>query len=179
MFEGWANFFVVLGTAAAALIGVMALIATLTAGGNHTRAERGQRLFLTPTVFHLAAVLTLSALTLAPRQPPAFHLALMMALTLYGLIYSIIVAVQLSKAGQETSPHWSDFWCYGALPVAVYAATELALVLGFSDRGEGCFALAACLLLLLLAAIRNAWDLVTWLAPRRAALKRAPDKPID
>ncbi len=179
MFEGWSNYYNVLGTAAAALIGVMALVATLTAGGNRSRAERGQRLFLTPTVFHLAAVLTLSALTLAPRQPPLFHVVMMMALTLYGLGYSVLIAVQLTRVGQETSPHWSDFWCYGALPVAVYAAIELALLSSFAWRGPACFAFAAGLLALLLAAIRNAWDLVTWLAPRRETLKRAPDKPID
>ncbi len=179
MFEGWKDFFVVLGTAAAALIGVMALVATLTAGGDRTKAERGQRLYLTPTVFHLAAVLTLSAITLAPRQAPGVHLALLMALTFYGLIYSLVIAVQLARVGPESSPHWSDFWCYGVMPAAVYVAIGLALASSIGWRGEGCFAFAAGLLVLLLAAIRNAWDLVTWLAPRREALKRPADKPID
>jgi hypothetical protein len=176
MFEGWGNFFVVLGTAAAALIGVMALVATLTAGGARSSAERGQRLYLTPTVFHLAAVLTLSTLTLAPRQPPAVHLLMIMALTLYGLGYAAVVAVQLSRAGPAAAPHWSDFWCYGAIPVAVYTAIALALLLSFARPGEGCFGFAAGLLALLLAAIRNAWDLVTWLAPRREPLNHTPDK---
>jgi len=179
MFDGWSTFYGLVGGAAATLIGIMALVATLTSGsGNPARAERGQRLFLTPTVFHMAGVLTLSALTLAPRQGHLAHAVLMTVPTLYGLVYAVIVAVQLSKVSSETAPHWSDFWCYGVLPVAAYAAILLAIPAAALWRGPGCVAFAAFLLVLLLTAIRNAWDLVIWLAPRRESLMR-PDPPPE
>jgi len=179
MFEGWGNYFAVLGEAAATLIGVMALVATLTSGsGNPARAERGQRLFLTPTVFHMASVLTVSALTLAPRQSAAVHLLLMAGALAWGLGYALVVAVQLARARREASAHWSDFWCYGALPPWPYAAMLAALALARVQREAACAALALSLLALLLVAMRNAWDLVTWLAPRRQTLN-ASDPPIE
>jgi hypothetical protein len=174
MFDGWGNFYGLVGGASATLIGIMALVATLTSGGgNPARAERGQRLFLTPTVFHMAAVLVLSALTLAPRQGPIIHAAIMAVPTAYGFGYALVIAVQLWKVGPDATAHWSDFWCYGVLPVAAYAATLLAIPAAGLWRMPGRVALALCLLALLMTAIRNAWDLVTWLAPRREALSRA------
>jgi hypothetical protein len=179
MFDGWGSFYGLVGGASATLIGIMAVVATLTSGsGNPARAERGQRLFLTPTVFHMAAVLFLSALTLAPRQGPIAHAALMAVPTAYGLGYAVVVAVQLWKVGPDATAHWSDFWCYGVLPVGAYAATLVAIPTAALWPSPGRVAIALCLLALLMTAIRNAWDLVIWLAPRREAPSRS-DRPAE
>lgn len=167
MFVGWDNFYVVLGTSGGALIGIMALVATLTSGNDHSKALRGQRLYLTPTVFHMAAVLTLSAVELAHTAERAFHLLLMAALVLYGLGFAVVIAVQLARADRSSAPHWSDFWCYGFLPAAVYGLLAIALASTAAWPVQACYAFALGLLVLLLVAIRNAWDLVTWLAPRK------------
>jgi hypothetical protein len=39
------------------------------------------------------------------------------------------------------------------------------------------YGVALCLLLLLVIAIRNAWDLITWLAPRQRILQAADEEP--
>ena len=56
---------------------------------------------------------------------------------------------------------------YGAAPAAIYfglCAASAAL----ATRAEGAtYAVAALTLTLLLVGIRNAWDLVTWIAPMR------------
>jgi hypothetical protein len=76
-------------------------------------------------------------------------------------------------AGPSIDPaspgHWSDFWAYGALPAAIYLAllaNDAALALGARWAVE---TMAALTLGLLLIGIRNAWDLVTYMAPRGAS----------
>lgn len=172
MFEGWGNYFFLLGSAAAGLIGLMFVVVTLTRGGDHQKAERGQRLFMTPTVFHLASVLTFSALCLLPRVSPGTHRLLLLAGSLYGLGYALVITAQLVHAGRGGAPHWSDAWCYAVAPVVAYGAIAAsAFALGGAREGA-CTALALSLLALLLVAVRNAWDLVTWIAPRR---ERTPE----
>lgn len=180
MFEGWANYYVLLGTSAGALIGVMALVATLTSGGGDpSGALRGQRLFLTPIVFHLAEVLTLSAVILAAHVDTRLQLGLMGGLALFGLGFCIVVGVQIAAPTTQTS-HWSDFWCYGAAPAIASLLLCAALAWAWLGLRDAAPLVALGMLILLLTAIRNAWDLVTWLAPRRPAATRPaalPDKP--
>ena len=167
MFDGWSNYYVLLGTSAGALIGVMALVATLTAAsGDPSRALRGQRLFLTPIVFHLAEVLTLSAVVLAVHVDTRLQLGLMGGLALYGLGFSIVISVQIAAPSTQTS-HWSDFWCYGAAPAIAGLLLCAALMWAWLGLRDAAPLVALGMLVLLLTAIRNAWDLVTWLAPRR------------
>jgi hypothetical protein len=66
----------------------------------------------------------------------------------------------------EAPPHWSDPWCYAVIPGVLYLALGgVALIAGdgtwLTER-----AIALTILVLMLIAIRNAWDLVTWLAPK-------------
>jgi hypothetical protein len=66
-------------------------------------------------------------------------------------------------------PHWSDFWLYAALPTTLYAGLIAASVGIWSRASWAALALAGLLLTLLLLGIRNAWDLVSSIAPGRGA----------
>ena len=71
---------------------------------------------------------------------------------------------EFAKGGEP--PHWSDIWCYGGAPAAIYlgllgCATGVWFHIQLAV-GAG----AALLMILMLVAIRNAWDLITWMAPR-------------
>ena len=167
MFQGWDSFYLLIGSAAAGLIGLLFVVATLTGNRELASALRGARLFLTPTVFHFAVVLVLSALALAPGPVPHAVGLLVGAAALAGLVYSAAITVALVRGEAHETPHWSDFWCYGIVPAAIYlgvAGMAVALWVAAPCAVPG---LAVLLLVLLLAAVRNAWDLVTWLAPRR------------
>jgi hypothetical protein len=173
MFEGWGNFYFLLGSVAAALIGVMALVATLTSGSDRSRAQQGQRLFMTPTVFHLATVLTLSAVALIPHIAPMVQVLIMGGFAFYGVGFAVVIVAQAIRVRSMAS-HWSDFWCYGAAPLGAHAAIVGAIGWSLLWREPARLALALGLLTLLLVAIRNAWDLVTWLAPMRHAPAAPP-----
>ena len=71
MFEGWDNFYLMIGPAAVGLIGLLFVVVTLTAGFERSRAIRGQALYLTPTALHFAMVMVISAVAMAPRLGPA------------------------------------------------------------------------------------------------------------
>ena len=71
MFEGWDNFYLMLGPAAVGLIGLLFVVVTLTAGFDRSKAIRGQALYLTPTALHFGMVMVISAIAMAPRLGPA------------------------------------------------------------------------------------------------------------
>lgn len=165
MFAGWENFYLMIGGAAGALIGLLFVVETLTGGLGADKAELGARVYLTPTVSHFAVILAASAVTAAPRLNPWATAALLIVGGLWGLIYSANVARMLHQRQGPTAPHWTDFWCYGCAPGVFY----LGMLAAAGALGMGVWwgqdALAAALLALLLLTIRNAWDLVVAIAP--------------
>jgi hypothetical protein len=70
----------------------------------------------------------------------------------------------IKRLGSEV--HWSDVWFYGVIPSALYVVLG---IVGFAIR-QGLpwaeYGLAVVVTALLLTAIRNEWDLITWIAPR-------------
>jgi hypothetical protein len=168
MFTGWDNFYFLIGSAAAGLIGLLFVVVTLTAGFERSRALRGATLYMTPTALHFALVLTMSAVAVAPQLSPATTEALLGLAALTGLAHAVRACIGISgpSIDPESPTHWSDFWTYGALPAAIYVlllANDAALALGARWAAE---TMAALALALLLVGIRNAWDLVTYIAPR-------------
>jgi hypothetical protein len=162
MFEGWDSFYLLVGSAAGALVGLLFVVASLTVGIEENRAERGSKFFMSPTVFHLAAVFVISAITMVPRISGADAALVMTAVILVGLTYAVRNALALRQAG--VAQHWTDFWSYGVGPIACYLA--LAVLCWLVSRGDAGAPplLASVLVLFVLLCIRNAWDLVTWIA---------------
>ncbi|HEV2363353.1 MAG TPA: hypothetical protein VGS12_04050 [Caulobacteraceae bacterium] len=169
MFHGWESFFGLTGTAAASLIGLLFIVATLRgAVRDRSQALLGASLFLTPSAMQFGVVLAVSALALAPPLPaPAAPLIVALA-ALAGLGHAGWASFGIASPSVPlAAPHWSDLWLYGVAPGALYlvlggSAAALAAGLAWADA-----AMAAACLALLLMAIRNAWDLVTWMAPAR------------
>jgi hypothetical protein len=77
----------------------------------------------------------------------------------------ICFAIQVQDTPEPN--HWSDIHCYGAIPAALYAFLAGAAGATWAGAPQAANLLGFTLLALLLISIRNAWDLVTYLAPRR------------
>jgi hypothetical protein len=166
MYDNWQSFYQLTGSASGSLIGLMFLVATLTQPRQNSGVQQGAKLFTTPTVFHLTTVLALSGLALAPKAESPLAAVAMGLCAAVGLIYACVIAVQLARVQNPT--HWTDVWCYGVYPVVGYlglAGADAAVWLRIPHAAWGT---AITVLVLLVVAIRNAWDLVTWLAPRRS-----------
>lgn len=168
MFEGWDNYFVLLGTAAAGLIGLLFVVVTLSAGIDRSRALRAGGIYMTPIAVHFGVVLSMSAFTLVPHLTPpqlAGLIALFAALGFSASMRTCFGIVDFHR--NAAPPHWSDFWGYGAAPAAAYLLLETAAWGVWHSADWAPYLLAGVLLVLLLVAIRNAWDLLTWMAPGR------------
>ncbi|MEJ0050118.1 MAG: hypothetical protein WDN02_02690 [Methylovirgula sp.] len=164
MFEGWSDFYVMIGGAAAALIGLLFIVATLSADKDIENPLRGYSVYATPTVFHLAVVLIISAMAVAPHLPRLIVAIIAAGCGIIGLIYSGWVTRQFISEDPPPGFVAADLWLYGVLPITMYLGFEIvaALVAVPMDVAPYLFALATIGLLLI--AINNAWDLASWLS---------------
>src|SRR5712691_6060858 len=87
----WGNFYVIIGSAAAALTGLMFVVVTLIAGTRVQRSYETVGTFGTPTVVHFCASLLIAATLSAPWQA-LWHAGLLLGLYgLGGMIYVVII----------------------------------------------------------------------------------------
>ena len=165
MFNAWHDFFLLIGTAAAALIGWLFVVATLTSGSpDRDRAAHGLRVYSTPTVFHLAMIVLISAIALMPSVSVFAVAGAAAVAAAIGLPYCAYVGREI-RSGRIGS-HKADVWLYGVATAIVYAVL-LAAGIGLGARCPAApWMLAGGLLALQLLSIHNSWDLVTWMAPR-------------
>jgi hypothetical protein len=165
MFEGWHDFYLVLGPASAGLIGLLFIVVTLTAGLDRQRALRGAQVYMTPIVFHLGVLVLLSALALFPNVPGLFIGALAIACGLIGLAYAAYICRAFLTKTVES--YQGDFWFYGVVVGALYAGMAASGVLILLRHEDGPYVLAADQIALFLLMVNNAWDLVVFITPRR------------
>jgi len=168
VFEGWDNYFILMGTAAGSLVGLLFVVITLTTGHDRERVTRGQALYMTPTAVNFGSVLTVSAVVLVPKLPAAGVAGLSALVALWGEFHALRSALGiLALRRADDPPHWTDAWCYGVGPAFAYFGLLGVAVALWTAASWSVYALAALLLVLMLTALRNAWDLVTWIAPMR------------
>jgi hypothetical protein len=175
---GWENFYVIVGSSAAALTGLQFVVITLIAGEDDLRtgdAELGA--FGTPTVVHFCAALLISVIASAP-WPGIRSVAVALGLSgLAGVVYAAVILGR-TRAQMNYKPVLEDMVWHVFLPLGAYSALLLASLVLVSAPRPSLFGVAFAALLLLFIGIRNAWDTVTWLAIQRQQRKpRASDKP--
>ena len=118
---------------------------------------------MTPTVVQFTAVMLVSAIASAP-EPASLQRDALLLLSLVLLAWTLVNLWRMllrPLGGQPT--HWTDPWFYAAAPAVAYLALAVAGAIG-SPLAVGALAVA-----ILILGIRNAWDLITWIAPGRAA----------
>jgi hypothetical protein len=165
MFEGWHDFYLVLGPAAAGLIGLLFVVMSLTRNLDRDKAISGSRVFMTPIVFHLGVLFLLSGLALFPQAGARLMGAATTGCGLLGLAYAAYVSrAFLSKAVES---YEGDLWRYGLGVGALYAGLTAAGVLILARQPIGPEILAIDQIALFLLMINNAWDLVLFIAPMK------------
>ena len=103
MFHGWDSFYLLIGGASGALIGLLFVVETLTAGYEREEALAGASVYVTPILFHFASVLVVSAIALTPGLQAAAAAVLVGFCALAGLAYSVHVSVRL-RLGRAPQP---------------------------------------------------------------------------
>jgi hypothetical protein len=165
MFENWHDFYLVMGPSAAALIGLLFIVVTLTANLERERAIRGAQVFMTPVVFHLGVVVLQSALGLFPGMSALPMGAVVTACGLAGLAYAAYVCHAFMSKSVES--YEGDLLNYGIAVGVIYVGMTTAGVLLLARQTFAPYVLAVDQIALFLMMLNNAWDLVVFITPRR------------
>ena len=188
----WGNYYVITGSAAAALTGLQFVVQTLiaqrdaapraAAQGDAAQgdtpmlaaatAEHTVAAFGTPTVVHFAAALVLSAVMSIPWPAFAPLRLVLLAAGVGGLVYAGVV-FRRTRRQTMYRPVFEDWAWHVVLPAGAYGGFAVAAGL-VRDVTAALFVVAAMMLLLLCIGIHNAWDTVTYLT---AGAQPAPDHP--
>jgi len=163
MFEGWENFFLMAGSAAAVLIGLIFVVISLMHDRPRDSVLAGSKLYMGPIVLSVSFVLALSAAALIPGMTPHEFAAVTAVVAVWGLARGVNSTLGIARLKEV---HWTDVWFYGVIPVVTYLAIGAIAVALWMGWWWGEKALAAVITLGLLLAIRNEWDLITWITPQ-------------
>ncbi|MDB5073747.1 MAG: hypothetical protein JWM87_4858 [Candidatus Eremiobacteraeota bacterium] len=159
----WANFYVITGSSAAALTGLMFVVITLIKDTRLRANSEGIATFSTPTVVHFCVAL-LIAVTLSAPWRSLVPVGVLLALTgLYGVGYTLHITNR-ARRNDAYQPEFEDWLWYSLLPIAAYVAIVAAAIRLPAVPAGSLFALAGGTVFLVFIGIHNAWDVVTYLA---------------
>ncbi len=176
MLSDWNSFYVMMGSSAAALTGLVFIVVTLIRDQSRRGSEAGMATFTTPTVVHFGSALFTSAVMAAPFRslvPIAIVLGIAGA---GGLVYAGRIASQTSNL-DSYRPDAEDWTWHVILPAVAYAMLVIGAVATHWAAAQALFAPAAAVILLIFIGIHNAWDVVTFLATGKA--DALPDRPTN
>jgi hypothetical protein len=163
----WHEFYTLLGTAAATLVGLLFVAATVSSGVFTSNRRAPLRVFLSASLVHFSGVLAVCLIVLAPLQSWLQFGLLILGCSAFGLIYcGLIWRDTVRDSRLIAAIDLEDRIWYLLVPVVGYlleAATGVALVLRLDP---GCTAVALAVGVLMVAGIHNAWDITIWIITR-------------
>jgi hypothetical protein len=173
----WQTFYVLVGTAAATLVGLM--FVAVTFGSSIVRSETSDsaRSFIDPTFTHFVQVLFMACLVVIPTMRP--RLLGVLLLTVSALRFATLFRVQRHMRRAQKVHHDIELsdWVTGiVVPLVCYlmlGATGVRFIVG-----DAAFtALAIVTIAILMLGVFGAWELMLWMALTRAVATRANAEP--
>jgi hypothetical protein len=160
----WQNFYVIIGTAAATLTGLMFVVITLIAG-RHTRtpaSSEGIATFSTPSVVHFCTALLVAAMLSAPWQV-LWNASLLLGLCgLAGMAYTFVI-IRRTLRQTTYQPVLEDWLWHIIFPFVSYTTFFITAIMLPANPVPTLFYIGAAMLLLLFIGIHNAWDNLTYI----------------
>lgn len=167
--QPWHDFFILTGTAAATLLGLIFLASTIAATIPNEKLgdEKTRALWILPVVWAFVRVLVVSAIGLIPGQTGRTFGTVLLVLGVLDLARMVRVAMGLHRIHRTKEKldvnDWGWYVVYPVVATLLVAGTGLALMREWTFPVA---ALAAGLLGHLVVGVRNAWDIADWLATR-------------
>jgi hypothetical protein len=163
LLDKWHDFFIVLGAAAGTLIGSMFVVVSI-ASGMIRGGELASRIFVTPTIIHLAFVLLMCAFILVPSLDRA---SLGAGAGVAGIVFLAYAGRNMFHIVRRRAVEWSDHLWYGISPLSAYIVMIIGAVLVLKAIPGGVETIGLALALLIAGGIRNAWDLILFFLERQ------------
>ena len=162
LLSGWENFYVITGSCAGGLTGLMFVVITLMRDPSRVRVS-GLRAFVTPTIVHFCAVLSLSCFLNMPHASVPLLSAGFAVAGVAGVLYCGVIAFNMSRSSEHYTPERDD-WAWNVyVPTFLYAGSIAAAVCVREHPSGTLYGVAAIALGLLLLGIRNSWDLAVFM----------------
>src|SRR5262249_11114476 len=118
-FARWENFYVIIGSSAAALTGLQFVVVALGAEGSHIRAQ-GVRAFAPPKIVPFCAVPRIPAILSAPWPIVGDAAAALGVCGLAGVAYTLLVIGHMRRQS-DYAPVLEDRLWHNILPSIAYA----------------------------------------------------------
>jgi hypothetical protein len=163
----WENFYLLIGGAAATLVGLMFVAISLGAGQITKQAVPALRTFVSPTLIHFIYILVTASVVLIPTVTRTLVGILLLSVGFISLVLALTRIPFMRQQHREQSIDLHDWAWHLLAPLASYllfVGTGIGLLRGISGALNG---LALASVLLLVAGIRNAWDTVVYLILNR------------
>ncbi|GCE23936.1 hypothetical protein [Dictyobacter kobayashii] len=167
LLSAWQNFYVIVGSASAALTGLMFVVVTLIVSMEGQGSGEATGAYATPTVVHFCAALLIAAILSAP-WPELWNAGLLLGICgLAGVIY-IIVIIQRARRQTNYQPVLEDWLWHMIFPFISYAALVFGAVALLNYATLALFVIGAATILFLFIGIHNSWDTVTYVTLARS-----------
>jgi hypothetical protein len=163
-FTDWETFYVIVGSSAAALTGLMFVVIAQVA--DYRGSQEQIDAFARPTIVHFGTAFTISVIMSAPW--PAI-LGARIALGVCGAagaVYTLIV-IQRARTQTDYKPVFEDWLFHVALPLVGYLSLLVAASVLPVGMTPGLFVVGTSAVLLLFVGVHNAWDTVTYIVVAR------------
>src|SRR5437588_6568553 len=154
----WQSFYVLIGSAAATLTGLIFVVVSLIAGGRMrvTASSEAFATFNTPNVWHFGAALLVAATLSAPWQA-LWPAGLLLGLSGLGGVSYVLIVLRLVGRQRDYHPVLEDWLWHTVFPLVSYTALLVAEILLPGHAAPALFVIAAATVLLLFIGIYNAW----------------------
>ena len=162
----WQNFYVIIGSAAAALTGLMFVVITLISGTQAERSSESIAAFGTPNVVHFCTSLLIAAIICAPWQL-LWNASLLLGLCGMGGVGYILIVIRRARRQVTYKMVMEDLLWHIAFPLISYISLVVAAVALIDNPTPALFVIGGTTILLLFIGIHNAWDTVTYVAITR------------
>lgn len=166
MLAPWQGFYLILGSAAAALIGIQFVVMTLIANRRRAATAESVSAFGTSTLVQLVSTLLVSAILNVPWPSLLPAARALVVCGLGGLGYGAVV-IHSARNQTEYLPERADWLWYVLLPCGANAMLLLAAASLPWAPSPVLFGVGAAALGLLLIGIHNAWDAITHMVVAR------------
>src|SRR5258708_29833561 len=111
----WQNFYVIVGTAAAAMTGLMFVVITLSARTREPGPSGALGAFATPTIVHFGAALLVAAILNAPWQV-LWNPGLLLGLCGLGGVIYVVIVLRRARPQTDYQPGLEDWLLDTGLP---------------------------------------------------------------
>jgi hypothetical protein len=174
--DTWHEFYLLIGTAGVTLTGLLFVVVSL--GPHVVRREHttGVRAFVSPNAVLFTSALVVSAVLIAPGLSETVIGWLLCLGSVASLGY--LAHTRAHQQWRKNRLSVLDWIWYIAMPMASYLLLLLSGIGVLLRAAPAMHAVAAALILLLVTGIRNAWDLVVWIAEQENLPLSADDIPV-